>query len=103
MAEKLTWDEIQRPYPDDSVALVDHEWPDSCDPKAGVVYAHGRHRRGMLERSRDLRSAAILYSGKPRSASVLGGRYWLELDPGEGAGGSPRGAAAAIGAPRKGP
>jgi hypothetical protein len=36
MAEKLSWDEIKRRYPDEWVALVEDDWPDTMpDPLSG--------------------------------------------------------------------
>lgn len=68
MAEKLNWEEIKARYPDEWVALVDHEWPnDRPVPLSGVVYAHSPDHAELIQMQRHLRAAAIVWTGKKKS------------------------------------
>lgn len=50
VADKLTWDEIKRQYPDERVALIDEDWPDDQGlPLAGVVFAHSPDHARLIE------------------------------------------------------
>jgi hypothetical protein len=67
MAVKLTWDEIKATYPDEWVALVDHDWPnDRPVPVAGVVFAHSADHAQLIEMQKQLTAAAIVWTGKKR-------------------------------------
>jgi hypothetical protein len=71
MAEKLTWDEITKRYPDEWVALVDVEWPNMGDVVGGVVFAHDPDHATLLEKQRHLKSGAVLWTGKKRGVALL--------------------------------
>ena len=62
--ERLTMEEIERRYPDEWVALVDDDFHENnMVLSRGVVFAHSLDRNLLLEQTRHLRSAAILYTG----------------------------------------
>ncbi|MBI4860598.1 MAG: hypothetical protein HY815_10095 [Candidatus Riflebacteria bacterium] len=49
MAEKLTWDEIKKRYPDEYVVLVDTAVDDSTTVVEGTVMAHGKNKHEMRQ------------------------------------------------------
>lgn len=49
MADRLSWDEINRRYPDECVVLVDTEVDDTTTIVEGTVMAHGKHKRAMRQ------------------------------------------------------
>jgi hypothetical protein len=64
MADKLTWDEIKRTYPDQWVVLVDYH-TEGCDLTEGTVIDHGRVRDEVYDRLRDAPSpCAVRYTGE---------------------------------------
>ncbi len=46
-AERLTWDEVRRRYPDQWVTLVDIDWVNETDFefRSAIAIGHGAHRR----------------------------------------------------------
>ncbi len=69
--EKLSWDEIKRRYPDEWVALIDHDWPDTLpEPISGIVYAHDPDHQSLLDRQKHLKAAAILWTGMTRGQAL---------------------------------
>ena len=73
MSDRLTWDEIKREYPDEWVAVVDVDWPDTSEIRSGVVYAHSPDHKALIEKQRHLRSAAVVWTGKKRGVALLAG------------------------------
>jgi hypothetical protein len=70
-AERLSWEEIQRRYPDEWVVLVDDDFHENhMKISRGVVYAHSPDRSVAIEQSRHLRDAALLYTGKIGSFTI---------------------------------
>lgn len=49
MAEKLSWDEMKRQYPDEFVAIVDPEHDADDQLAGGTVVAHGRSKHELLD------------------------------------------------------
>lgn len=79
MADKLSWDEITRKYPDEWVVLVDYSFDDNEDPKEGVVYDHGQNRAELYARCRPGPAhTAVLYTGEIRGGLI--GFYREDLD-----------------------
>lgn len=79
MADKLTWDEIKRKYPDEWVVLVDfhEEGEDLID---GVVFDHGRDKDAICERMKKAPSPfAVEYTGELTGG--LFGLYEFDVDP----------------------
>jgi hypothetical protein len=71
VAEKLSWEEIKKRYPDEWVALVDDDWPDTLpEPLSGIVYAHSPDHKTLIEMQKPLRDAAILWTGKTQGESL---------------------------------
>jgi hypothetical protein len=75
VAEKLTWDEIKRRYPDEYVVLVDAEWDGSLpEVRAGVVLGHAKTNEELVASTKGLvagREIAILFTGEVRSGNYL--------------------------------
>ena len=68
MADTLSGDEIKQRYPDEWVALVDHEWPNNRPvPLSGVVYAHSPDHAALIQMQKHLPAAAIVWTGKKNS------------------------------------
>ncbi|MCW1966827.1 MAG: hypothetical protein KIH69_001750 [Anaerolineae bacterium] len=67
----LTWSEIKQQYPNQWVVLIEVEWPDMGEISRGVVFAHDTNHARVLEKQRDLKSAAILWTGKKRGLSLF--------------------------------
>lgn len=45
-SEKLSWEEIQKRYPDEWVELIDCDWDETePDPRSGVVRVHSKDRK----------------------------------------------------------
>jgi len=71
VSEKLTWDEIKRRHPDEWVALVEDDWPDTLpEPLSGIVYAHSPDHKTLIEMQRHLKDAAILWTGKTQGEAL---------------------------------
>ena len=69
--EKLSWDEIKHRFPNEWVALVDHDWPDTLgEPLSGVVFAHDSDHQTLLNKQKHLKEAAILWTGQTRGESL---------------------------------
>ena len=66
MGERLSWDEIKKRYPNEWVCLVDVEPQDLTRITSGVVYAHDPKHGALLEKRRQLKHAAIHWTGKKR-------------------------------------
>ena len=67
MNEKLSWEEINRRYPNEWVELVDYEWDEADpDPKSGVVRVHSKDSKEFEEMiKRDSPSdSALVFVGK---------------------------------------
>jgi hypothetical protein len=92
VVEKLSWDEIKRLHPDEWVALVDHDWPNTTAvPLAGVVYAHSRDHDHLIEMQKHLKEAAIVWTGQKRGQKLrVAGSETVDPAPRRPAGGSAR-------------
>ena len=68
MADKLSWDEIKRRYPDEFVVLVETEVNENTDLVAGTVMNHGKDKRAMRQYLGELKvkHGACLWTGEPR-------------------------------------
>jgi hypothetical protein len=67
MADKLTWDEIKRRYPDEYVVLVDLDMDDSTTTLlGGTVVNHGKDKAEMIRYLGTLhaRSGACSWTGE---------------------------------------
>lgn len=75
MADKLSWDEIKRRYPDEYVVLVEAEWDGSLpEVTAAVVLGHAKTNQELVASTKDLvagREITILYTGEVRSGNYL--------------------------------
>jgi hypothetical protein len=71
MADKLSWDEIKRRYPDEWVVLVDYS-VEGVDVAEGAVVAHSKSRDDVYDSLKETRprDCAVLYAGK-----VTGGLF----------------------------
>jgi hypothetical protein len=67
----LTWPEIKQQYPNQWVVLIEVEWPNMGEISRGVVFAHDTNHARVLEKQRDLKSAAILWTGKKHGLSLF--------------------------------
>ena len=78
MADKLSWNEIKRTYPDEWVVLVDYSMA-GADPTDGVVIDHGRVKKQVYQRLRDIPDkCAVMYTGEIRRGLV--GLYVEDVD-----------------------
>ena len=75
MADKLTWDEIKRKYPDEWVILVEVDADElSNEVQAGVVFAHSRSERQLLASTKEAlagKSSAVLFTGELVAGNYL--------------------------------
>ena len=75
MADKLTWDEIRRQYPDQWVILIDLDADDvSHEVHAGVVFAHSKNERELLASTKAAlagKSSAVLFTGELAAGNYL--------------------------------
>ena len=69
--DKMTWEEIRQKFPNEWVALVEVEWPDTGDVQAGVVYAHSPSKKQLIELQKGLSSAAVVWTGKKLGSAML--------------------------------
>ena len=80
MADKLTWDEIKRQYPDEYVILVDYDFDDNEDVAGGIVIAHARDRDAVYDQCQQSASRpnqiAVRYTGEIKGGIVS----FLDLD-----------------------
>ncbi|MBI4864264.1 MAG: hypothetical protein HY815_29005 [Candidatus Riflebacteria bacterium] len=68
MAEKLTWDEIKKQYPDEFVVLVDTQVDEATDVLTGTLVNHGKSKQEMRKYLGQLnpKRGACLWTGQPR-------------------------------------
>jgi len=78
MADKQTWDEIKKLYPDEWVILVDYSLDDNEDVTAGTVLAHSPQKADLRPALADPEDAAILYTGPARPLSGVMVRFGNE-------------------------
>jgi hypothetical protein len=79
MADKLSWNEIKRTYPDEWVVLVESTFNENDDPVEGVVYDHGPDQAEVYSRCRSGPShTTVLYTGKIQGGLI--GCYVDDLD-----------------------
>lgn len=79
MADRLSWNEIKRKYPDEWVVLIHYQEEDE-DISAGVVLDHGRVKEEVYERIQRLPSPfAVRYTGE--ATGGLFGLYRFDVDP----------------------
>lgn len=75
MADKLSWDEITRRYPDEYVVLVDAEWiGDLPEVRSGVLLGHAKTTKDVLASLKDALAGkewTILFTGEERSGNYL--------------------------------
>lgn len=72
MNQKLTWDEIKQRHPNEWVALVDSDWPDTLpDPLAGVVFAHHPDKKKLFGLAHELKSKAVLWTGRKLGCALM--------------------------------
>jgi hypothetical protein len=71
---KMSWDEIKKLYPDEWVIVVDYESDPLTVVAAGRVVEHGKDRGDVHHRLQSIKekSAAIVFTGKPRANVALG-------------------------------
>ena len=71
MADKLTWDEIKKKFPDEWVVLVEGSFDENEDPAGGVVYDHDPDRARLYARCLGgPRSTTVLYTGAIRGGLI---------------------------------
>jgi hypothetical protein len=73
MAEKLTWEEIEKLYNQEWVQLVDYDWPDGTPyPKSGFVRTHATDRKDLYRLMKALEpkpdDSALVFVGTPPHA-----------------------------------
>ena len=73
MAEKLTWDEIKRQYPDEWVILTEPDVDRSTTTLlGGRVFAHGKDRDEVHDQLKDVPGDfSIRWTGRLRSVGIL--------------------------------
>ncbi|MBI4864362.1 MAG: hypothetical protein HY815_29500 [Candidatus Riflebacteria bacterium] len=87
MAEKLTWDEIKKRYPDERypdewVILTDCDVNQTTDVTAGRVYDHGPDKNYIHDKLMDVQEddTAILYTGRLQGGVARLGFARLEIE-----------------------
>lgn len=68
MAEKLTWEEIEKLYNQEWVELVNFDWPEGdINPLSGVVRVHAKTRKifDELVAKEPAMDSAFVFAGKP--------------------------------------
>jgi len=72
MAEKLSWEEIKKRYPEQWVELVECDWdPIEPDPRGGVVRHSAKKRKDLHElimKDQPVDDAAVIYAGEVKFA-----------------------------------
>ena len=70
MADRLTWEEIEKEYTQQRVELIDYDWPDGDPhPRSGVVRSHGSDKKDFYQQCRREpvpNDSAILFVGPIR-------------------------------------
>lgn len=70
MAEKLSWEEIERRYDQQRVELVDYDWPEGDPhPSSGIVRTHSADKKDfyqLCKREPVPDDSAIVFVGFPR-------------------------------------
>ena len=66
MADKLSWDEIKKKYPDEYVVLIDTLTDAATTVTEGTVMAHGKNKHEMRQILAQLapKSGGCLWTGK---------------------------------------
>jgi hypothetical protein len=64
-SKRLSWEEIQKRYPDEWVCLVDEDASNMGPVVSGVVYAHDPHHNALLKKQKHLKEAGIERDGRP--------------------------------------
>jgi hypothetical protein len=78
MADKLTWDEIKKNYPDEWVVLVDYHI-EGVDLLDGIVVDHGKKKEEVYARlDAAPNGSAVRFTGEFRHGIV--GVYAIDLD-----------------------
>jgi len=72
MGERLTWEEIERKYPEEWVLLVDLDADDYINVRSAVVLLHGDDAEELERRAAALRlkDNAILHTGDPLNPEI---------------------------------